>query len=235
MGSACSWVGSRFCRPSEAASGRRGALRRFRPPGRKHEQCPDPLIADARIQERARVTGRQHRALRAAGPVVAQHPRRAALCPIPRRRCDGIDVHVRAPRRPDRVHAAHAAHDVLPIERHVLAERRILARADRWRSAAFASPSPAAPPARVSAPARSTRETATSECAPAAARRSLPSRAADSPAPCRRLASAASGSPSADHRAHKEPPSRVPSRDRIHLPGVHVMRNPLLLAHVGLQ
>jgi hypothetical protein len=35
-------------------------------------------------------------------------------------------MHIRAPRRSDGIHAPHAAHDFLSIERHVLAECSVI-------------------------------------------------------------------------------------------------------------
>src|SRR5262249_18443418 len=42
---------------------------------RKHEKGPDPRISHVRIEERPRVAGGEHRALRATRPVVPQHSR----------------------------------------------------------------------------------------------------------------------------------------------------------------
>ena len=59
-------------------------------PWYKHEERPEPLITYAGIQERAGVTGGQHRALGAMGPVVPQHfeQQRLADAATPVRRPD---------------------------------------------------------------------------------------------------------------------------------------------------
>jgi hypothetical protein len=69
---------------------------------------------------------RQHRALRAARLVVAQHPRQQRLADAATA-MRGHNVHVRAPRRAHRIDAANAAHDRVSVERHVLAKRSIVA------------------------------------------------------------------------------------------------------------
>src|SRR6516164_6642173 len=94
-------------------------------PWYKHEERPDPLITYAGIQERAGVTGGQHRAFRAMGPVVPQHSGQQCLADTatPVRR---LNIHVRAPCRSHSIHAAHAPNDLLSVECYILPEGGII-------------------------------------------------------------------------------------------------------------
>lgn len=66
------------------------------------------------------MTRRQRGAFRVPGPIVAQHLAEQRL-PDAAPPVRGIDIHIGAPCRPGSVHAAHPAHDLLPVERHILA------------------------------------------------------------------------------------------------------------------
>src|SRR5262245_57015341 len=81
------------------------------PPRCKTQQRSNPLVAHARIQKRTGVTCCQHRARRAARPVVPQHAAEQRP-PNPTTPVRRIDIHVGAPRRPCGIHAADAADDV---------------------------------------------------------------------------------------------------------------------------
>ena len=83
---------------------------------------PIRCISYARIQERA--ASRQHRGLRAAGPVILSI-RHNSACPIPRRRCDGstyMSAHQVAPT----ASTLRTRPTISSPSSHILAERRVL-------------------------------------------------------------------------------------------------------------
>ena len=141
-------------------------------------------------------------------------------------------MHVCTPRRPDRVHAAHPPHDGLPIEGHVLTERRIVPHqvvGDRPGSGCLSQPRrQLGCKHALNRDGRRRFWNAAQPLHEEAFRRKEPiaQRLVGGPGRLIRLTRA-------DHRAHKKSPSRVPSRDRIHLPGVDIMGNPFLLAIVA--
>ena len=167
------------------------------------------------------MTRGQHRAFRAARPVIPQHSRqqRLADAATPVRR---VNVHVRAPGRPRCIHAAHAPDDVLSIERHILAERRVLSeQIARDRPGARHFPEPRGELRRADALDRHGRRRRWDR--PSRCTNKPRSRAADSRAPCRQRVGSSGSPPRSSRRgrtalapavAQSHPPPRGRPRAR---------------------